>query len=149
VDLPSQPDRPDLVSTLETIIKPARTRHVTGDPFDARALRARHLRLSDCPVACDVDRRAAEEMKNAHALVPALAAHFDEALSRSLEPGRHHHGARMPDGLEALPLARIAPDRPILDDFADAQFLGQVHRGTSALLSLRLPRVLDVGVLVE
>ena len=49
----------------------------------------------------------------------ALAADLDERLGRALEPGRGHPAVVVPDGREALPVAGVAPQRPVLDDGPD------------------------------
>ena len=68
-------------------------------------------------------------MQDADALVPALATHFDELLGRTLEPRRHHPPVVVPYGAKAFPIARIAPQYPVLDDFTDPQsFVHGVHR---------------------
>src|SRR5437588_12045460 len=64
-------------------------------------------------------------MEDADTLVPALAANFDKALGGSLEPGRHHACLRMPDGAEALPVSRVAPQDPVFDNLANARALDQ------------------------
>ena len=53
------------------------------------------------------------------------AADLDEALGGSLEPSRHHARLRMPDGAEALPVSRVAPEDPVFDDLANAHALDQ------------------------
>jgi hypothetical protein len=64
-------------------------------------------------------------MQDAHALVVALLADPDEVVGRALEPGRHHAPVVMPDGAEFLPLARVAPHRPVLDQLADGETVGR------------------------
>ena len=54
-------------------------------------------------------------------LFEALAADADEFVGGALDPGRHHHPVVVPDGAEALPVAGVAPDRPVLDQLADQQ----------------------------
>src|SRR5262249_2278122 len=105
-----------------------------GNAVDARALRDRHLRLGNGADARDVDRRAAEEMQDAHAAVVALLTHLDELIRRALKPGRHHVPVIMPDSAEAVPHQRVAPNRPILDQVADgAPVFG--FAGTHAVLA--------------
>src|SRR5262249_38771363 len=103
----AQHDRPRAVPPLEKVVKATRTHDVAGDAVDGGALRDRHLGLRDGSIASHIDRRAAQEMQDVDALVETLAARLDEALGGPLEPGRHHHGARMPYGLEALPVAGV------------------------------------------
>src|SRR6266536_4436758 len=86
VDRLPQNNRPDIVALGEEIVEPTGADHIAGDGVDLRALRNRHLGLRDRAVVGDVDRRSAEEMQDAHAAVPSLAAYLDEALRRSLEP---------------------------------------------------------------
>jgi hypothetical protein len=87
---------------------------------DGGALRDRHLRLRDRARALDLDRRAAEEVQDPDAALEALPADADELGRRPLEPGRHHAAVLVPDGAEALPVAGVAPDGPVLDQLADA-----------------------------
>ena len=42
-----------------------------------------------------------------------------KSARRALEPGRHHEAVVVPDGGEALPVAGVAPQRPVLDQLAD------------------------------
>ena len=42
-----------------------------------------------------------------------------KSRGRSLEPGRHHQSVVVPDGRESLPVPRVAPQRPVLDELAD------------------------------
>ena len=44
---------------------------------------------------------------------------FDEFVAGALRPGRHHAAVGMPDGAETLPIAGIAPDRPVLQQCPD------------------------------
>src|SRR5699024_8149193 len=83
------------------------------------ALRDRHLGLRDGAGSIEVDGDAAEEMQDADALGPGLLADLDELITGALRPGRHHAPVGMPDGAEALPIAGIAPDSPVLHQLAD------------------------------
>ena len=49
----------------------------------------------------------------------ALAADPDELAGGSLEPGGHHEAVVVPHGGEALPVARVTPYGPVLDQVAD------------------------------
>jgi hypothetical protein len=100
--------------------------HRAVDAFDHAALRDRHLGLRDGAVARDLDRRAAQEVQDAHALVPALLRDADEVAERPLEPGGHHHAFGVPDGGEALPVAGVAPHGPALHQLAHQELVG--HR---------------------
>jgi hypothetical protein len=86
---------------------------------DGRALGDRHLRLRDGAIPGDVDRRAAEEVEDPHASLEAGTAHLDELVCAALEPRRHHPAVVVPDAAKALPVARVAPDDPALDDVPD------------------------------
>ena len=46
-------------------------------------------------------------------------ADTDELVGRSLKPRRHHPPVVVPDGAEALPVAGVAPERPVLDQVPD------------------------------
>ena len=104
---------------LQEVVEAPRTDHVALDSVDLGALRDRHLRLRDRPRAGQIDRRAAEEMQDVHAALEALAADPDELPSRALKPGGHHEPVLVPDRGEALPVPRISPNRPVLDQVAD------------------------------
>jgi len=80
--------------------------------------------LRDGSVAFEVDRRAAEEVQDAHAAREALAAHADELARGALEPRRHHAAVVVPHAGEALPVACVAPDDPVLDELADRDAVG-------------------------
>jgi len=92
-----------------------------------RALRDRHLRLSDRPHPGDLVRGAAEEMQDPHAALEPFPADTDELLGRPLEPGRHHLSVAVPGGPEALPVG-VPPDDPVLEQLADLPFV-VAHRG--------------------
>ncbi len=42
----------------------------------------------------------------------------------SLKPRRGHPAIGMPDGGKSLPVASIAPDDPVLNDFVDCELVG-------------------------
>src|SRR5437660_1421417 len=129
VDRLTQHDRPKTAALFEKVVKTPRADDVAQYAVDRRALRDRHLGLRDRTLAGDVDRRAAQEMQDADAFVPALAAHFDELLGRTLEPRRHHPAVVMPYRAKALPIAGVAPENPVFDDFTDPQtFVHGFHR---------------------
>src|SRR5688572_18542547 len=73
-------------------------------------------------------------MQDAHAFVEARLAHLDEFRRRTLEPGRRHPAVVVPDGAKALPVAGIAPQRPVLHDLDDGGFL--IHQSTFIPVSL-------------
>ena len=62
---------------------------------------------------------AAEEVEDVHAALEALAADPDEVGRGTLEPGGHHETFVVPDGGEPLPIARVAPHDPVLDELAN------------------------------
>src|SRR5262249_9665546 len=67
-------------------------------------------------------------MQDAHAARPTLLVCLDEFLETSLKPGCHHAPVGMPDGTEAIPQPRIAPHRPVLDEFTyDASVVLDAH----------------------
>ena len=100
-------------------------------------LRDRHLRLCDRPVAGDLDRAAAEEVEDADAAFEALAGDADEVGRRPLEPGRHHEAVLVPDRREAFPVARVAPQHPLLDHPADLELGARALRHDSPPSRLR------------
>src|SRR5690606_12486967 len=72
-----------------------------------------------------VDRAAAEEVENPYALGPALVVPADEFLKGDAAgPGGEHDAVRVPDGAKPVPQPRVAPDGPVLDEFADCMFVG-------------------------
>src|SRR3954453_6987457 len=119
IDRLAQHDAPTALPLFEEIVEPPGAEHVAQHALDLGALRDRHLGLRDGAVSCEVDRDAAQEMQDADAPGPGLLADFDELVAGALRPGRHHAAVRMPDGAETLPVARIAPDRPVLQQFPD------------------------------
>src|SRR5216684_1421814 len=139
IDRLAQHDTPAPVPLLEEIIEPAGADHVAQDAVDGGALHDLHLGLRHGARAGKLDRAAAEKMENADAALPTLAAHLDEALGRALEPRGHHPAILVPRGAERLPIAAVAPDGPVLDDFADAQLLRHLfsHGGSSAAARTR------------
>src|SRR5665213_1346880 len=58
-------------------------------------------------------------MQDPRAALEPFAAGADELVRGSLEPRRHHPAVVVPDGAEPLPIAGVAPDRPVLDQLAD------------------------------
>src|SRR4029077_20571074 len=95
------------------------------DPVDVAALVDGHLGLRHRAAALHVDAAAAEEVQDAHALVEAGLAHLDELGRRPLEPGRGHPAVVVPDAAEALPVAGVAPERPVLHQLGDFVLVAQ------------------------
>src|SRR5688572_4539420 len=62
-------------------------------------------------------------MQDAHAALEAGAAHLDEFRRRALEPGRGHPAVVVPDSAKALPVAGVAPQRPVLHGFDDRELV--------------------------
>jgi lysophospholipase L1-like esterase len=89
------------------------------------ALRDGHLGLRDGALTRKVDRCAAQKMQNADPLGPAFPARANEIRRRTLKPGRHHDAVIVPDRGESIPIARIAPQRPVFDQFANRQALAR------------------------
>ena len=104
---------------LEEVVEAPEAVDVDLDAVDLGPLRDRHLRLGDRAAAGDVDREAAEQVQDARPALEALPADLDERLGRALEPGGGHPPVVVPDGPEALPVAGVAPQRPVLDDGPD------------------------------
>src|SRR5579883_751423 len=119
VDRLAQHQPPTPVALLQEVVESPGAHHIAEDAIDARSLRDRHLGLSDGARASDVDRRAAEEMQDAHAALVAILAHPDEFIRGALKPGRHHAPVVMPDSAETVPHERVAPDGPVLNQVAD------------------------------
>src|SRR6516162_1059110 len=84
-------------------------------------MRDRLLRLSDGAIALEVDGGAAEEVEEADAFVVASLARLDEFLETALDPRGDHPAVFVPQLSKAIPPARIAQQRPVLNDFADCQ----------------------------
>src|SRR3954465_12985253 len=118
-------DRPLSVSLFEKIIKAAGANHVDRFLVHVAALADRHLGLRNRPAAFHVDARAAEEVKDADALLEAGLAHLDELGRRALEPGGRHPAIVMPHRAKALPVACVAPQRPVMNDFDNCEFVFQ------------------------
>ena len=114
------------LALLQEVVEPADADHVAFDAFDFGALRDRHLGLRDGALALHVDRGAAEEMIDAHAIGVALQVGVDELLVGALKPGRPHPAFRVPDRPEAVPLQAVAPHRPVLDQLADCELVVRV-----------------------
>src|SRR6185312_6112397 len=75
----------------------------------------------DRSLAVDVDREPAEEVQDADAALEPFAADADELGGRALKPRCHHEAVVVPHGGEALPVTRVAPQDPVLDQLADQQ----------------------------
>src|SRR5687767_3291827 len=119
VDRLAAHDRPAVFSFFEKIIKPAGADDVHQLALAAAALADGHLGLRHRAAASEVDARAAEEVQDAHALIESRLAHLDEFRRRALEPGGRHPAVVVPHRTEALPIAGVAPQRPVVDDFDD------------------------------
>jgi hypothetical protein len=81
--------------------------------------------LRDRAVALSLDGRAAEEVNDADAAFETGSARFLKLGRWPLKPRRRHPGAVVPDGREALPVARVAPEHPVVDDLDDREAIGQ------------------------
>jgi hypothetical protein len=114
-------ETPPAVAAIEEVVEAAGAHDVADDLVDRRALGDRHLRLRDGAITHHVDRAPAEEVQDARPALEALPAHADELGGRPLEPRGHHPAVVMPDRREALPVAGVAPDRPVLDELADRE----------------------------
>ena len=124
VDRLSPHDGPPARALLEEIVEPSDARDVDEHAVDGRALIDRHPRLRDCAVAGDVARRSAEHVQNPHAALERLAARGDELARRPLKPCRAHPAVVVPLGREAIPIAGVAPQHPVVDDGADGESFG-------------------------
>src|SRR5579871_4122944 len=109
VDRLAMDDGPAIAAPFEEIVEPAGADDVDHVLVHAGTLRDSHLGLRDGAMARDLDRRSALKMQNADALVPAFHTDADEGIGSALKPRRHHVAVVVPDGAEALPVARIAP----------------------------------------
>ena len=121
VDRLAQNIAPAPFAPFDEIAEAAGADHVDKHAVHRRALGDRHLGLADRAVAVQVDRGAAEKMQDADPALPARLVHGDEFVAGALGPGRHHHTVRVPDGAEALPVAGVAPDCPVLDQVAQGE----------------------------
>src|SRR5688572_33269885 len=68
-------------------------------------------------------------MDDADAAFEAGFARLLKFLRRALEPGGGHPGIVVPDRGEALPVAGVAPEHPVIDDLDDREAVerGLVH----------------------
>src|SRR5204863_6049244 len=85
---------------------------------------------------------------DADALRPAFLGHPNEVAGGPLKPRRHHDAVVVPDGRKALPVARITPDRPVLDQITDLQTLNAfvVHDDASVARQwMVVPSQLQMG----
>src|SRR5206468_11197989 len=82
-----------------------------------------HLVLRNGVVTGDFATEPAVEVQNVDAFVEALAADLNELFSGSLKPCGVHPAFGVPDGFEALPIAGVTPQNPVVDSFADCEFL--------------------------
>src|ERR1700682_2787937 len=60
-------------------------------------------------------------MYDAHSLFEALASNAYECLGGSLEPRGGHECTLMPNGAKSFPIARVAPQDPVLNHLADGE----------------------------
>ena len=120
VDRLAQHEAPAAVAPLEEIVEAAgaddvaehavdRRRAARSSSWSARSRGRRRRRSSVPPRKC----------RMLTPLRPAFLRDADELVGRPLEPGRHHHAVVVPDGAKALPVAGVAPHRPVLDQLAD------------------------------
>src|SRR5262249_49292888 len=123
VDRLPQHETPASVPPLEEVVEAAGADDVADDAVHLGALGARHLGLPDRTVAGDVDGGAAEEVKDADAPLEPFTADADELVGRPLKPRRHHPAVVVPDAAEALPVARVAPHDPVLDQLSDRRLV--------------------------
>src|SRR5262249_40286577 len=139
VDRLSLDDAPACVPPLDEVVEAARADDVALDAVDLRALRDRHLGLRDRAVAGQVDGAPAQEVEGAHAALEARAARGDEVLCAPLEPRRVHPSRPVPDGREAIPVAGVAVDGPVLDQLPDREAVGTlgVHPADGTYIALR------------
>jgi hypothetical protein len=102
------------------------TSHSTGPPrLDHAALRDRHLGLRDRRGRRDLDRRAAEEVQDAHALAQPSCVTRMKSRNGPWNQVAIITTLGMPDGGEALPVARVAPDDPALEQLANQELVLQ------------------------
>ena len=59
------------------------------------------------------------------------------SVGRALEPGGHHLAVVVPDRAEALPVAGVAPDDPVLDQLANRLPVGSVGHGSMLSTAVR------------
>ena len=87
--------------------------------IDLGALADGHLGLRHSAFAHDLGAVPAQEMQDGYAAIPPRDRRLDELGRGTLLSGRHHPALRVPACREAGPVARVAPDRPVLDQGAD------------------------------
>src|SRR5688572_7924348 len=125
VDRLAPHDRPARRSFFKKIKKAPGANDIDQLAVEAAALIDGHLGLGDGPAALHLDARAPQEVQDAHALVEAGLADLDELGGRALEPGRGHPAVVVPHRAEALPVAGIAPERPVLHRFDNFKLVVQ------------------------
>src|SRR5205807_3579109 len=93
------------------------------------------------PIAPPSDGKATQKMQNAHAPIPAFPAHADEVARGPLKPRRHHVAVLVPNRSEALPVSAVAPDHPVLEEFANGLFVGglMIHSRIPILRLMGMP----------
>src|SRR5262245_39499624 len=142
VDQSPHHDAPLALALLQEIVEPPGADHVAWLAVDYAALGDRHLGHGDGALALNVDRRAAEQVDDAHAIGVALLARRDEFIDRALEPGSVHPAILMPDGAEALPHQAVAVHGPVLDQLANRKLVCGVAAWWHGI-----PRLVSLGTL--
>src|SRR5262249_59482861 len=66
---------------------------------------------------------------------------LDEVVGAALEPRRHHPSIRVPDGAQPIPYPGVAPERPVLDQLANAGAVGGFRFHRRLPVHARRPRL--------
>ena len=103
----------------QEIVHAPGAKDIDQNPIDCGALADRHFRLRDRSLAGDVAGKSPVKVQDVDALVEAFSTDLDELFRRALEPGGVHPAFGMPHRFEALPIAGIPPQYPVVYRFAD------------------------------
>src|SRR5690606_14592564 len=110
---------PAIIAQFQEVIEPAGADNVAELAFYRGTLADGHLRLRDCAVTVHVDRNPAQEVEDANTLLEAFLAYRDELLGWTLEPCGHHASVIVPYAAETFPVAGVAPDDPVFQQFTN------------------------------
>src|SRR5207237_6698817 len=131
-------DKPAALILFEEVVHAAGAQHIDENAVDSAALADRHFRLRDRAIARDVAAESTVEVvDDAGAFIEAVGADLDEFIGGALEPCGVHPALGMPDRFEALPIAGIAPQDPVIQSFLYCEFLSRslIHDGSDFSLN--------------
>src|SRR4051812_42111782 len=116
-------DGPFPVAPFEEVVETSPADDVDDDTVKRGALKDVHLHLRDGAGAVDVARPAVQRVEDVDAALESFFAHADELARGALKPCGRHPAIRMPDGGKTIPVARIAPDDPVLDALSNRSLI--------------------------